>query len=309
MNSEVNEILATLKPKDKDPHSVSVLARWIDEAENELGAGRSGRLSWLVASVVATAMLQKVVDEMGKPLFLLKGGTLLQHRLGLASRATKDLDGLVRADIDQFMTAFDEKMREGWGAVGFSRSEVTQIRVPGKAINPRQFDLALSLKGRTWRKVTVEISPDEGRAGSYMEEFPAPPLDGFGLPTPDELVGLAMCYQLAQKIHAASAPHNPPDYVNYRARDIVDILLIKRLTQEMGSPNLAEMKMAIEDIFAVRAQEAALAGRVAQELPPVFRAYSHWEVDYKVAADSAGIELGLEDAVARVNDWVLRILR
>ena len=29
----------------------------------------------------------------------LKGGTLLQRRLGLASRATKDVDGLIRGDL------------------------------------------------------------------------------------------------------------------------------------------------------------------------------------------------------------------
>ena len=129
MKNTINEALASLKPRDKDPHSVSVLARWIAEAENQMEGGRSGRLSWLVASVVATAKLQQVVDELGKPLFLLKGGSLLQHRLGLASRPTKDLDGLVRAEISEFIGLLDEKMRERWGAVGFSRSEVSVIEI------------------------------------------------------------------------------------------------------------------------------------------------------------------------------------
>ncbi len=55
MKNTINEAIASLKPRDKDPHSVSVLARWIAEAGNQMEGGRSGRLSWLVASVVATA--------------------------------------------------------------------------------------------------------------------------------------------------------------------------------------------------------------------------------------------------------------
>ncbi|WP_258742827.1 nucleotidyl transferase AbiEii/AbiGii toxin family protein [Eggerthella lenta] len=38
-------------------------------------------------------MLQQVVDDDNACRFSLKGGTLLQHVFGLASRATKDIDG------------------------------------------------------------------------------------------------------------------------------------------------------------------------------------------------------------------------
>lgn len=309
MKNTINEALASLKPRDKDPHSVSVLARWIAEAENQMEGGRSGRLSWLVASVVATAKLQQVVDELGKPLFLLKGGSLLQHRLGLASRPTKDLDGLVRAEISEFIGLLDEKMRERWGAVGFSRSEVSEIRVPGKLVNPRQFDMTLSLKGRVWRKITVEVSPDEGMAGSNAESFPPPSLSCFGLPTPDELIGLAISYQAAQKIHAASAPHNPPEYVNNRARDVVDIILIRDLTASTGSPVAPALRAAIEDIFDARAFEAKATGRAPHVLPAVITAYPHWTSDYKTAASSAGISLTLEKAVREANDWISSICK
>ena len=307
MENNLNEALASLKPRGKDPHSVSVLSRWIAEAENQIGEGRSGRLSWIVASVVATAKLQQVVDSLGKPLFLLKGGALLQHRLGLVARPTKDLDGLVRDDVGEFMRLLDENMRENWGAISFSRSEVAEIRVPGKSVNPRQFEMTLSLKGRTWRKVTVEISPDEGMAGSHIEGFPSPSLSGFGLPTPDEIAGLAMCYQVAQKIHAASAPHNPPEYVNKRARDLVDIMLIKNLSATTGSPATEEVRSAVLDVFSVRAVEAEAAGRIPQMLPATITAYPHWSTDYKAAADAVGLGLSLDEAVAEANKWLSTI--
>lgn len=46
--------------------------------------------------------MQRAVDEDGRQLFLLKGGTLLQHRLNVTARATKDIDGLIRGDMDAF---------------------------------------------------------------------------------------------------------------------------------------------------------------------------------------------------------------
>ena len=51
--------------------------------------------------------------------------------------------------------------------------------------------MVLSLRGDVWRRIKVEISPDEGQAGSSQEHVAAPKLAGFGLPTPDYLVGLA----------------------------------------------------------------------------------------------------------------------
>ncbi|MEG2745885.1 MAG: nucleotidyl transferase AbiEii/AbiGii toxin family protein [Gordonibacter sp.] len=135
-----------------------------------------------------------------------EGGTLLQHKLGLASRATKDLDGIVRGDLDAFFEQMDEVLAENWGATSFGRGEVEEMGVRAKLANPRRFDLVLSIKGETWRKVAVEISPDEGRAASSQEIVPAPPLDRFGLPNADGIVGMSMSYQIAQKIHAATDP-------------------------------------------------------------------------------------------------------
>jgi hypothetical protein len=101
--------LAQLPPKAKAPNSVRVLDVWIAQAEAKLGATR-GRLGWLVASTVVAAALQQAVDEHGDPLWLLKGGTLLQHRLP-GARATTDLDGLARGGIDEFTTALDVVLR------------------------------------------------------------------------------------------------------------------------------------------------------------------------------------------------------
>ena len=94
----LSEKMASLKPKGKEPRSIRVLDSWIAHAENELSIGQSGRLAWLIASTVVAAKLQQVIDCAGASRFSLKGGTLLQHRLGLCARATKDLDGIVTGE-------------------------------------------------------------------------------------------------------------------------------------------------------------------------------------------------------------------
>jgi hypothetical protein len=253
-------------------------------------------------------MLQEVVDASGSR-FAQKGGTLLQHRLGTVARATKDLDGIVRGDIEDFLKEMDSQLRQNWGPIGFRRTEIELINTPTKIIKPRRFEVILTLRGQTWRRIRVEISPDEGNAGSTQEKMKAPSLAALGLPSPDYLVGMAMSYQIAQKIHAATDPHNPPVFINERARDIVDLVLLKELCESTGQPTTIGIRKAVIDIFEARASEAEALGRPARIWPTKVKAYPHWDEDYAAARDSAGIDLELDSAVAIVNRWLEEIER
>jgi hypothetical protein len=77
--------LAGLKPKTKEPASARILNGWIAHAERALGSD-GGRLGWLVVATIVTAVLQRAVDEGGRCLFLVKGGTMLQYRLVTGGR-------------------------------------------------------------------------------------------------------------------------------------------------------------------------------------------------------------------------------
>jgi hypothetical protein len=112
--------LAGLKPTDKAPRSAHVLTVWITQAESQLHSD-GGRLGWLVASTVVAAALQAAVDSAGEPLFLLKGGSMLQHRLPGLTRTNTDIDGLVRGDLDSFLTTLDSVLKNPWGPVTLSR--------------------------------------------------------------------------------------------------------------------------------------------------------------------------------------------
>ena len=301
---DLTDGLAGLKPKSKEPNSARVLDVWIAQAEQTLGNPEGGRLSWLVATTIVAAKLQQIVDGQDASRFLLKGGTMLQHRLGLVTRATKDLDALVRGDIDDFLAVMDQTLSVPWGPVEFRRNGVEIIEIPSRVVKPRKFDVILMLRGKTWRKIRVEISPDEGEAGSTPELFAAPSLAGFGLPTPDHLVSLAMSYQIAQKVHAASDLHNPPTFINDRVRDVVDLVLLRSLAKEAGEPSPQDILRALKDTFNSRAAESKQLGRPERLWPARIVALNHWEADYGYAAKSVGVDLTLEAAVVLVNSWL-----
>lgn len=308
LGSRLAALLRTLKPKTKEPVSTKVLNTWIAQAEGKLGdEARGGRLGWLIASSVAIAAVQRAIDTEGRHLFLLKGGTLLQHRLNATARTTKDVDGLIRGDLDEFILALDEALDEPWGPLTLRRGEVEVVNVPTKIIKPRRFDIILELRGVTWRRVQFEVSPDEAGVSDEQETIEPPPLGGFGLPDPDALVGIAMRFQIAQKVHAVSDPHEPPDSINDRARDVVDVLLLRDLAASTGSPALAEVRQAAMAVFAARADEAAQLGLATRAWPPSLVAHPHWADDFARAATSGDVGLSLDEAVAEVNAWIKEI--
>lgn len=295
--------LIGLKPKAKPPTSARVLNTWIAQAQDRLGiAGPRG--GWLVAATVVSSALQRAKDESGSALFMLKGGTMLQYRLPGMSRTTQDIDGLVRGDLDRFIAELDIALGEPLGPLTFMRDVVEEINVPHRKVKPRRFDIVVLLNGVTWRRVQVEIAPDEGQAGAQPEQITTPLLTGFGLPTPAHLVCLSMRYQIAQKIHACTDPHYPPHHVNDRPRDVVDLLLLRDLMAATGRPQLVDVRAAAEDVFRARAREAEAAAGPVRLWPTYVTAHRHWGPSFAKAAESAGVTTSLSAAVAQVSAWL-----
>ena len=292
-----------LPDRGKEPNSARTLDAWIIQAQERVGVDH-GRLGWLIASTVVVAALQRAVDESDAPRFLLKGGTYLQHRLDWAGRSTKDVDGIVRGDIDGFLDALDRSLREPWGSLRLSRTETEVIQTPTRVLRPRRFDVKVSLRGVVWRSVRVEISPDEAGIGDHPVVFATPSLSHFGLPSPDALVGIALRFQIAQKLHACTDPHDPPHAVNDRPRDLVDLLLLRDLLASDTATTDADLRAAGQAVFDTRAAEAEQLGLVARHWPPAVQSHPHWPDDYARAAGDAGLTVTLDDAIAELNDWI-----
>ena len=100
------------------------------------------RLGWIVASSIVVAALQRALHDDGRPVFLLKGGAYLEIRLGLATRATKDVDTLFRGDFDKFIDSLDEALREPWGALELQRTEIEVIEQARRVVSRVHSDQA-----------------------------------------------------------------------------------------------------------------------------------------------------------------------
>ena len=116
-----------------------------------------------------------------------------------------------------------------------------------------------------------------------------------------------MRFQIAQKLHAVSDPQEPPDSINDRARDVVDLLLLRDLAASTGRPALAEVRQAALAVFAARTDEAMQLGLTTRAWPPIVVAHPHWDDDFARAASSGDVRLSLDQAVAEVHAWIKEI--
>lgn len=295
---------AALPEKDRMPASARVLEQWVHQASAALGTN-AARTGWILASTIVVAALQRALGQDQQPLFLLKGGVYLERRLGASARATRDVDTLFRGSVDEFVLALDEALAQPWGPVSLSRTPIQIIDAP-RIVKPRRFDVLLALRGVTWRRVQVEVAFDDGRIREHSDRIAAPSTDFFGIQTPDALIGIGMAYQVAQKLHACTDPHDPPTFVNDRVRDLVDLLLIKRAYYP-ASGSLVGVREASLDIFQLRAAEAAQVGMRPRLWPPMIVTNPLWASTFVTPAAQAGVSSTLGELIAELNEWIIAI--
>jgi len=281
---------------------VKALNRWLSDAEKDTGV-TAKRLGWLVASTIVVAALQRALGDDQQPLFMVKGGVYIEFNLGLRARTTSDVDTLFRGTLAEFADRLDEALALPWGPFELSRTEIEVIDAP-KLVKPRRLWVQVSLKGSVWRRIQVEVSFPEGDMASQSRPVVPPNIGFFGLDAPEHLIGVAMDYQVAQKLHAASDP-DTDEYENQRVHDICDLLLLKDAFYPGQPP--ASLRAACVDIFEYRAQEAAQLGLPVRHWPPTFTINDFWRMAYPPLAESLGITFTIDEAVSTVAQWVAQI--
>jgi hypothetical protein len=87
----------------------------------------------LVRVGVVCAMLDALRFEDGRHVFIVKGGTAMQLRLGIRARATTDLDMIVSGSLHAWLERFDEAtVNRTWNGFTVARKgPPVQIDVPG----------------------------------------------------------------------------------------------------------------------------------------------------------------------------------
>jgi hypothetical protein len=230
------------------------------------------RLRRWVSFLALCGVLERAMAEGILRSYYLKGGVALELRFAMRARATKDLDlgleGTRASRIDLLQRSL---------ALGFD--EFT-FRMKAQTRNMEQADtvrvnVAVSYRTRAWQTVEVDLGP----AKEADIDLVAPQVQGLvelGLPITSPVRCLNLAEQVAQKLHACTAP-----YSFGRARDVLDILLIETL----GELDMAGVSEAARRVFQERGTHSF---PVTFEMPP----------EWRPEIESMALELGLPDVTA-----------
>jgi len=176
------------------------------------------------------------------PFFFVKGGVAIELRLGLAARATRDLDIGLCAPAEELLPAFDASLAVGFGDFRLRRRGEARVLDNGA----RSLQVTVEYVGRPFATVDVDLA----EATIDVRTDPVEPiaLHELGLMHPRAVPCLSLTEQVAQKIHALTEP-GPRGRVNMRARDVLDVLLLDaRLSLDTEA-----ITQACVSIFAQRA--------------------------------------------------------
>ena len=258
-----------------------------------------GRLQQHVGVLVVAQFMNLACDVDGVPALLVKGGASLELRRGIPeSRTSKDLDAVIRGDIETVYERLADAGAAGWEGFTATFTAPVAFEVPGLVAKPHRLTAKLAYQGKPFVSVPVEISPIE--AGN-AEEFDTVSSDALTLVGVSESVAvpcMTLPWQIAQKIHACTAPVEAPR-TNDRARDLVDLQLLEALT--VDDP-LADIEAACRAVFEARGRH---------EWPPALTAQSNWDVIYLRALEGLediGIAGSMDDALIRVQSFIDRIV-
>ena len=252
-----------------------------------------------IGVVVVCSMMDRVRGTDGGHLFVAKGGSAMQLRLGLTARATTDLDLLFRGNARAWLDHFDGALLEGaWNGFDVHRkNEPEEIKVPGMHYRPQRFDVQLQYAGKAFSTVRIELALDGLSGAGHDDLIDGIDLGWFGIDAPS-IPCLSIPVQMAQKLHACTDQYEGEGRENDRVRDLTDLWLLESLLPDGG---LAEVRAAALVTFERRAKHP---------WPPTLVITAAWRKDYpKIAAEVPGAPATVDQAAAHVEDLIVRIAR
>lgn len=276
--------------KDKPPHNLNVLERWLGEASKQSGVA-AGRLRRWLGFMVVAAMLDKArhADD-GEPLFLVKSGVAMELRVDIGARATKDFDTAFRESMEVVSDHLDPALRGGHGDFTATRTELEPVKDTGAV----RCDVKLAYRGKSVITVKMEVAAVEGGMGDEIDHVPAKSLDHVGLTGPQTIPCVAVRWQIAQKLHACTEVF--ADRENDRFRDLIDLQLLAEL---VGDEEWPGVKAACLEVFD---------GRGGHRWPPEVTTYEQWAAGYRALANEIGFSVNaIGEAAAAVTQLIDRI--
>ena len=243
-----------------------------------------------------TAMANVVVGQL-LPGGAVKGGSAIKLRFGEeVTRFTTDLDVARATGLDEYVADLEDALDEGW--CGFSGTVVPRRPAHPKDV-PDQYvmgpyDIKLSYNGTPWCTVPLEVGHDEiGDADEPDWGLPDDVRQIFldlGFPEPRRVPLMPLHHQVAQKLHAVTAPGGE------RAHDLIDLQVIV----SMGELDFPLTRATCERLFAYRGM---------QQWPPEVAQGPGWEKRYDDQRAGVDVLPTVTEAVEWANDLVRRIAR
>ena len=269
------------------PNSKSNLDRALQRFAGDFA--RSNELRSLMANAIVAQMIGEGV---------VKGGSGLRFRYGeRLTRVTMDLDTAWRTDLDAFLKQLKERLAAGWNGFSGEVRVLAQARPRGIPFDyvMQPCDVKLRYLGVPWFTVQLEVGHNEiGDADECdLVELPQELLGLFeflALPKPSPIPAMRLEYQVAQKLHGASAPSSK------RAHDLVDLQLI----MAEGGVDLEKTARLCRQLFKYRK---------VHEWPPRVEKGEGWEATYADQKGGLPVLPTVDEAVAWANELIGRIDR
>ncbi|WP_180541693.1 nucleotidyl transferase AbiEii/AbiGii toxin family protein [Nevskia soli] len=253
------------------------------------------RLRRWVSFLAICGVLERAASEGILGGYYLKGGVAMELRFAQRARATKDLDLVLNGDRGKRLRSFEQALKLGFDEFSFRLK--AQAREMDRADTVR-VEVAIQYRTRAWQTVEVDLGP----AGTTTIDRVEPTVAGIhemGVPVTSPIRCIGLSEQVAQKLHACTAPHTS----STRARDVLDILLIETLGQLNYPAALAAALRVFDE-------------RGTHEFPPDFIMPALWRPELEAlaaqlsfpVAGAAEIETAFRETVRRIATAILPTL-
>lgn len=224
-----------------------------------------------------------------------KGGSAIKMRLGDgATRFTTDLDIARASAIDDFSEQLAGSLATGWE--GFTGALVEERQAYPKGVPPQYvmhpFSVKLSYNGKPWVTIDLEVGHNE-IGDADKPDFVSPEdandvLENLGFPPLGPIPIMALRHQIAQKLHAVSAPSS------MRAHDLIDLQLLDKAYEG----DYSDVRQTCMRLFAYRKMQA---------WPPTIAGGQEWATIYADQLPDGNLIPEVDDAIAWANSLINRI--
>ena len=176
--------------------------------------------------------------------WVLKGALALELRLGVRTRATKDID-LAGADDEQTATMrlIAAQAIDLHDHFNFDVARTAALD-QAEAFRAVRYSVTAEVAGRRFEQFPVDVALNE-RPTAPSERLPIPSLLDFADIQPIEMPVIALEQHIAEKVHAYTATYGPQEQHSTRIKDLIDILLIA----DLASPHADRLHASLTTTF------------------------------------------------------------